>query len=63
MIGFDDSRGDLYLTKHDHTAYRYEIIALLGKGSFGQVECFDHKRIVFVALKIIKNKSRYENRA
>ena len=49
------------MTKHDHIAYRYEIISLLGKGSFGQVaKCFDHKRKVFVALKIIRNKSRFE---
>jgi serine/threonine protein kinase len=59
--GFDDSRGDLYLTKHDHIAYRYEIISLLGKGSFGQVcKCYDHKRKTQVALKIIRNKSRFE---
>ncbi|KAI8905981.1 kinase-like domain-containing protein [Gorgonomyces haynaldii] len=59
--GFDDSRGDLYLTKHDHIAYRYEILSLLGKGSFGQViKCFDHKRKTHVALKIIRNKTRFE---
>lgn len=34
-FGFDDSRGDLYLTANDHIAYRYEILGLLGKGSFG----------------------------
>jgi serine/threonine protein kinase len=59
--GYDDSRGDLYLTKHDHIAYRYEIISLLGKGSFGQVcKCYDHKMKCLVALKIIRNKSRFE---
>ncbi|KAI8593272.1 kinase-like domain-containing protein, partial [Geranomyces variabilis] len=59
--GYDDSRGDYYLTKHDHINYRYEILSLLGKGSFGQVvKCFDHKTKCNVALKIIRNKKRFE---
>jgi hypothetical protein len=59
--GYDDSRGDYYLTHHDHVAYRYEIMALLGKGSFGQVaKCYDHKKKCNVALKIIRNKKRFE---
>ncbi|KAI8804598.1 hypothetical protein BJ742DRAFT_450665 [Cladochytrium replicatum] len=59
--GYDDSRGDYYLTPKDHIAYRYEIISLLGKGSFGQVaKCFDHKDKTHVALKIIRNKQRFE---
>ncbi|KAI8908781.1 hypothetical protein DFJ77DRAFT_129209 [Powellomyces hirtus] len=59
--GYDDSRGDYYLTKHDHINYRYEILSLLGKGSFGQVvKCFDHKTKCHVALKIIRNKKRFE---
>lgn len=59
--GYDDSRGDIYLTKHDHVGYRYEIISLLGKGSFGQVcRCYDHKHKTQVAIKIIRNKSRFE---
>jgi hypothetical protein len=59
--GYDDSHGDLYLTKNDHIAYRYEIISLLGKGSFGQVvKCFDHKRKELVAVKIVRNKKRFE---
>lgn len=59
--GFDDSRGDLYLTRHDHIAYRYEILQLLGNGSFGQVvKCFDHKTKGNIALKIIRNKRRFE---
>ncbi|KAJ3014399.1 hypothetical protein HKX48_005177 [Thoreauomyces humboldtii] len=60
-FGYDDSRGDYYLTKHDHINYRYEILSLLGKGSFGQVvKCFDHKTKCNVALKIIRNKKRFE---
>ncbi|KAJ3033307.1 Dual specificity tyrosine-phosphorylation-regulated kinase, partial [Rhizoclosmatium hyalinum] len=59
--GYDDARGDLYLTHHDHLAYRYEMISLLGKGSFGQcVKCFDHKLKKHVAIKIIRNKKRFE---
>ncbi|KAJ3368311.1 Dual specificity tyrosine-phosphorylation-regulated kinase 3, partial [Kappamyces sp. JEL0680] len=58
---FDDSRGDLYLTRHDHIAYRYEILSILGNGSFGQVvKCYDHKTKSNVALKIIRNKRRFE---
>ncbi|KAJ3345262.1 Dual specificity tyrosine-phosphorylation-regulated kinase [Entophlyctis luteolus] len=60
-FGYDDARGDFYLTHHDHIAYRYEMISLLGKGSFGQcVKCFDHKLKRNVAIKIIRNKKRFE---
>ena len=43
----------------DHIAYRYEIIEMLGKGSFGQViRAYDHKMHQHVAIKIIRNKKR-----
>ncbi|KAJ3119955.1 Dual specificity tyrosine-phosphorylation-regulated kinase [Physocladia obscura] len=59
--GYDDSRGDYYYTSHDHIGYRYECISILGKGSFGQaLKCFDHKTKTIVALKIIRNKKRFE---
>lgn len=59
--GYDDNKGDLYLTKHDHIGYRFEILSLLGCGSFGQVvKCYDHKTKSQVALKIIRNKRRFE---
>ena len=35
--GFDDERGDYKPYVHDHLAYQFEIISILGKGSFGQV--------------------------
>ena len=63
-FGYDDSRGDLKLIKGDHISYRYEILNVLGKGSFGQVcECFDYKRTEKVAIKIIRNKKRFHNQA
>ena len=63
-FGFDDSRGDLKLIKGDHIGYRYEILELLGKGSFGQVcECRDYKRNEKIALKIIRNKKRFHHQA
>jgi serine/threonine protein kinase len=44
----------------DHLVYRYEILEVLGKGSFGQVvKAFDHKTGHYVAVKIIRNKKRY----
>ena len=62
--GFDDAHTDYLLVKRDHIAYRYEILNLLGKGSFGQVcECFDHKKKEKIALKIIKNKPKFHQQA
>ena len=44
---------------HDHLAYRFEILEVIGKGSFGQViRALDHKTDQQVALKIIRNKKR-----
>lgn len=34
--GYDDDRGDYNVVIGDHIAYRFEVIDLLGKGSFGQ---------------------------
>ena len=62
--GYDDDRGDYKLVQNDHLAYRYEILEILGKGSFGQVcRCFDHKMKEFLALKIIRNKKRFHHQA
>lgn len=59
--GFDDDKGFYRLAQGDHVAYRYEIIGLLGKGSFGQViKAFDYKRNETVALKILRNKKRFQ---
>lgn len=60
--GFDDERGDYQWALHDHIAFRYEILGVLGKGSFGVVtKCFDWKSNQLVALKIIRNKKRFHH--
>ena len=63
-FGYDDERGDYTIVKGDHLAYRYEIVDILGKGSFGQVvRCVDHKTGGLVAVKIIRNKKRFHQQA
>lgn len=63
-FGYDDDRGDYTIVVGDHLAYRYEIVDVLGKGSFGQVvRCIDHKTGVLVAVKIIRNKKRFHQQA
>ena len=52
--GYDDERGDYKHVVGDHIAYRYEVIGMLGQGSFGKVyKCRDHKVQKDVALKMI----------
>lgn len=64
MIGYDDERGDYLIVNHDHLMYRYEVLDMLGKGSFGQVaKCYDHKTGEYVAIKIIRNKKRFHCQA
>jgi dual specificity tyrosine-phosphorylation-regulated kinase 2/3/4 len=49
---------------HDHFSYRYEVLSLLGKGSFGQVaKCFDYKENAITAVKLIRNKKRFHHQA
>lgn len=62
--GYDDDRGDYSIVPGDHLAYRYEVIDVLGKGSFGQVvRCIDHCKGSLVAIKIIRNKKRFHQQA
>ena len=63
-FGYDDERGDYNICLGDHLAYRFEVVDLLGKGSFGQVlRCIDHKEGCLVAIKIIRNKKRFHQQA
>ena len=62
--GYDDARGDYVAVVADHLAYRYEVIGMLGRGSFGQVmKCRDHTDGSTVAIKIIRNKARFHTQA
>jgi serine/threonine protein kinase len=62
--GYDDDRGDYRVTIGDHIAYRYEVLAVLGRGSFGQVlKVRDGKTQEYLALKMIRNKSRFHHQA
>lgn len=63
-FGYDDDRGDYSIVTGDHLSFRYEIVDILGKGSFGQVvRCIDHKTGGLVAIKIIRNKKRFHQQA
>ncbi|XP_041059126.1 dual specificity tyrosine-phosphorylation-regulated kinase 4 isoform X2 [Carcharodon carcharias] len=62
--GYDDEHGSYIEVLHDHIAYRYEILEVIGKGSFGQVvKCMDHKANELVAIKIIRNRKRFQHQA
>lgn len=57
--GFDTDQQEYAVRYNEHLGYRYEVVKKLGKGSFGIVlRVFDHKNQEFVALKILKNKTR-----
>uniref|UniRef100_A0A7E4UPR9 Dual specificity tyrosine-phosphorylation-regulated kinase mbk-2 n=1 Tax=Panagrellus redivivus TaxID=6233 RepID=A0A7E4UPR9_PANRE len=62
--GYDDESGSYILVPHDHVAYRYEILKVIGKGSFGQViKAYDHKYQQYVALKLVRNEKRFHRQA
>jgi len=61
---YTDSSGSYKIMVKDHIAYRYEVVSLLGQGSFGQVlEVFDHCLKKSMALKIIKNRPKFHQLA
>lgn len=40
----------------DHIEYRYQVIAIMGQGTFGKVvKAFDHKHKMLVAIKAFVN--------
>lgn len=62
--GFDDKNGDYQVIAGDHIAYRYEILGVLGKGSFGKVlKCIDHKNGKLIAVKMVINRKRFHLQA
>ncbi|XP_017785294.1 PREDICTED: dual specificity tyrosine-phosphorylation-regulated kinase 4 isoform X2 [Nicrophorus vespilloides] len=62
--GYDDDSGSYNKVLHDHISYRYEILEVIGKGSFGQViKALDHMTNKPVAIKIIRNKRRFHHQA
>lgn len=64
LCGFDDTNGSYLPVLHDHIAYRYEVLKIIGKGTFGIVlHAHDHKERKDVALKVIRNQQRFHNQA
>ncbi|KAF4114729.1 dual specificity tyrosine-phosphorylation-regulated kinase 2 isoform X1 [Onychostoma macrolepis] len=62
--GYDDDQGSYIHVPHDHIAYRYEVLKVIGKGSFGQVvKAYDHKNHQQVALKMVRNEKRFHRQA
>ena len=57
---YQDAEGYYNAVIGDHIAYRYEIKSSLGSGTFGHVyQCYDYKRHINVAIKIIRNQNLY----
>lgn len=64
VYGFDDNNGSYIPVINDHIAYRYEVLKLIGKGTFGVVlQAYDHKNLRHVALKVIRNQARFHTQA
>lgn len=53
---YTDSEGRYKGEIGDQLGFRYEILEKIGKGAFSNVyKCFDHKRDLLVAVKVIRN--------
>ena len=62
--GYDDDNGSYIHVPHDHVSYRYEVLKVIGKGSFGQVvKAYDHRISQHVALKMVRNEKRFHRQA
>ncbi|KAH9494521.1 Dual specificity tyrosine-phosphorylation-regulated kinase 2 [Bulinus truncatus] len=62
--GYDDENGSYVHVPHDHISYRFEVLKVIGKGSFGQVvKAYDHKNQLHVALKMVRNEKRFHRQA
>ena len=58
---YDDEKGYYRTFVGDQIAFRYEILHILGDGSFGIViSCIDHKKQMPVALKILRKGEEFE---
>ncbi|XP_056131843.1 dual specificity tyrosine-phosphorylation-regulated kinase 4-like [Lampris incognitus] len=58
--GYDDPQTYYLQVLHDHIAYRYEVLEVLGQGTYGQVlKCWDVKEREFVAMKLLRSKKCY----
>ena len=63
-FNFNDRQGYYSFQKGYHLNYRYEIIGLLGKGTFGEaVQCYDHKNKEVVCIKIINARKEFQTQA
>ncbi|KAJ8918755.1 hypothetical protein NQ315_015075 [Exocentrus adspersus] len=61
---YDNDQGSYIHIPHDHVGYRYEVLKVIGKGSFGQVvKAYDHKNHMHVALKMVRNEKRFHRQA
>ncbi|XP_030230865.1 dual specificity tyrosine-phosphorylation-regulated kinase 4 [Gadus morhua] len=62
--GYDDSEGHYKMVIKDHIASCYEVLELMGQGTFGRVlKCRDHKTQQLVAMKVIANDQRFKDEA
>ena len=62
--GFDEDNGDYRVIFKDHLMYRYEILAILGSGSFGTVvRVMDFKLNKEFAVKIVRNRPKFSESA
>jgi Dullard-like phosphatase family protein len=63
--GYDDDYDNYQVVIGDHIAYRYEVMGLLGRGTFGSVlHCIDHSRKgQHVAVKVVRNIPEFHRQA